>query len=503
MDKQKSFHVAAKLSVKSHIKYIPAVASFIREMAVQSGISVKAAQRLELIAEEACLNIIRHAFEGKTDCTYDVMVEKRPSQFVLAFEDQGLPFDWEKASRGESAGFGMLFMKAFTDEVRFINLGRQGKRFEFIKNFAAGEMDVSYMDEDADHKTDIEPVGKDVTLTFRLLTADDGVRLARCMYHVYGYTYKDDVYFPEKIREMVERGELVSMVAVSPDDEIVAHQGLKKEHRDARVAEISMGIVDPRFRGRGLFEKMKKLSFEYIKGTGVYGLFVEIVTIHEFSQKANHALGARETGILLGFVPKERAFVAFDRQDNRQTVVLCYTRLAAEPERRVYLPTHHQSIIKKIYDYGGFRRIVARIPDNVMNTLPENSQVDIRMVYDTGIAYLKVVQYGRDFPALIHFRLRELCLNKVDCIFMDLPLSDPATPVFCIHLEILGFFLAGVLPEVADGDILRLEYLNNVIIDPEKIVLVSEFAKELFRYVWKCYSETSMAASQPRPAPFH
>jgi hypothetical protein len=39
------------------------------------------------------------------------------------------------------------------------------------------------------------------------------------------------------IREMVENGELVSMVAVTPDGEIVAHQGLKKEHRDSRVAD--------------------------------------------------------------------------------------------------------------------------------------------------------------------------------------------------------------------------------------------------------------------------
>jgi hypothetical protein len=53
---------------------------------------------------------------------------------------------------------------------------------------------------------------------------------------------------------------------VTPDGEIVAHQGLKKEHRDSPVAEIMMGVVDPRFRGRGLFEKMKKISFEYING---------------------------------------------------------------------------------------------------------------------------------------------------------------------------------------------------------------------------------------------
>jgi hypothetical protein len=124
-----------------------------------------------------------------------------------------------------------------------------------------------------------------------------------------------------------------------------------------------------------------------------------------------------------------------------------------------------------------------------MDTLPEYSQVNVQVTYDFGVALLQVVQYGRDFPELVRFRLKELCLNKMDCIFIDLPLSDPATPLFCIHMEILGFFMVGVLPEVADGDVLRLEYLNNVIIEPEKIVLVSDFAKELFDYIWKCRSE--------------
>jgi hypothetical protein len=147
---------------------------------------------------------------------------------------------------------------------------------------------------------------------------------------------------------------------VTPDGEIVAHQGLKEEHRDSPVAEIMMGVVDPRFRGRGLFEKMKKISFEYIKETGVYGLFVEAVTVHAYSQNANRALGARETGILLGFIPKDSEFIAFGKLDSRQSAVLLYNRLSSEPERVVYLPTHHQTIIQKIYDYGDFRHSYLR-----------------------------------------------------------------------------------------------------------------------------------------------
>lgn len=165
---QKTSDSVATLSVKSHIKFVPAVVQFVREMALLNGISVDVAQRLEIIAEEACLNIIQHAFEGKEDQRYDVMIEKRPSKFILAFEDHGLPFDWEKANRGESSGFGMLFMKSFADEVRFVNLGRQGKRIELIKDHAAGEVGVPYADEAVDHSPDHEEAAKEIPLTFRL-----------------------------------------------------------------------------------------------------------------------------------------------------------------------------------------------------------------------------------------------------------------------------------------------------------------------------------------------
>lgn len=50
----------------------------------------------------------------------------------------------------------------------------------------------------------------------------------------------------------------------------------------------------------------------------------------------------------------------------------------------------------------------------------------------------------------------------------------------------LGFFFSGVIPEMFDGDFLRLRYLNNVRIDPAKVVLATEFGKELFDYIQVC-----------------
>jgi hypothetical protein len=47
----------------------------------------------------------------------------------------------------------------------------------------------------------------------------------------------------------------------------------------------------------------------------------------------------------------------------------------------------------------------------------------------------------------------------------------------------MGFFFAGILPLSAIGDALILQYLNNVVVDYDKIVLYTDLAKEIRDYV--------------------
>ena len=91
--------------------------------------------------------------------------------------------------------------------------------------------------------------------------------------------------------------------------------------------------------------------------------------------------------------------------------------------------------------------------------------------------------YGSDLPDLVRLRLRELCLRRIDWISLDLPLSHPGVRDLCAPLEALGFFFAGIIPDLADDDVLRLQYLNDVEADVESAQIASEFGQELFAYV--------------------
>ncbi len=484
---EKTENLIAKITARTNRKYVPSYTCLVREVAGILGFGDDEASKLELVTEEACLNVIDHAFAGEDGSFFHICLERRPGQLVIAIEDQGLPYDWAKVERGEGVGLGLTIMKAFLDQIRFLNLGREGKRVELIRNLPADYPETETLAAGSGPAA-VESPAEDVPLSFRLLRPEEGVDLARCFYHCYGYSYLDFVYHPEKIRELIEQGLQTSFVAVTPDGEIVAHFGLSRETVDARVAETGQAVVNPRFRGRKLFETLKEKAAEHARAEGNYGFYSESVTIHPYTQKGNLKLGASETGILLSYAPQRLSFRNIDASvQHRQTTVLFYLRLNDEPERRVYPPADHREMVEKIYRRGAFRRIVEEPAVAGAGEPSRRSSVEVRVVPDLGVAFLRVHEFGRDLRDLVRGHLRELCASRIDCIYLDLPISDHGTAAACPELEALGFSFSGIIPEMFSGDLLRLQYLNNVVVDAAETVLASQFGRELFDYVLRCH----------------
>ncbi len=490
---EKAENLIARITARTSRKFVPSYTCLVRELAGSLGFGDEDASKLELVTEEACLNVIDHAFAGDENSFFSISLEKRPGQLVIAIEDQGLPFDWEKAERGEGIGLGLTIMKAFLDQIRYLNLGREGKRVELIRNLPAEYPAAADFPDTEPCLEKAEQPATDVPLAIRLLQPDEGVDLARCFYHCYGYSYLDFVYHPEKIRELIEQDLQTSIVAVTPDGEIVGHFGISRETPESRVAETGQAVVNPRFRGRGLFETMKEKAADHARAAGFYGFYSESVTIHPYTQKGNLKLGASETGILLSYAPQRISFKNIDASvHNRQTTVLFYLRLNDEPERRVYPPACHREMVEKIYRRGAFRRIIGESPAAGTVAPSPRSSVEVRVVPDLGVAFLRVHNFGQDLRDLVRTHLRELCGNRIDCIYLDLPISDPLTSLCCPDLEGLGFSFSGIIPEICQGDVLRLQYLNNISVAAGDVVLASDFGRELFDYVLHCHEASSV-----------
>lgn len=481
----------ARITVAAKTEFLPATITYVRDIAVMLGLAGTDTGRLELVVEEACMNVIENAFEPGERGVFDIVILRRPGQIVVAVEDNGLPFDFKNIDAQKESNLGLILMKAFADEIHFLNLGRDGKRVELVKNLPYKDVDA-YLSEDEKKETlPAEPAqkDKDIAITIRLMKPDDAVSLARCVYRCYGYTYSNgDVYVPDRMRDLLESGLLISHVALNPEGEVIGHSAIRKDYPEALVVERGQAVVDPRYRGHGLLNKLLNAVVDHAREIGMYGTYSEGVTVHTFSQKAALSIGGVETGILLGFTPATMFFkkIQEGEREQRQAIVLMYTRLNDEPLRDVYPPLHHERIIRRIYEMNHYRRNIMSAADvKEQFVLPPSSEVDVSVQTDANRAFIHITQFGADLEELVKFRLKELCLRRIDCIYIDLPLSNPATQKSCANMEMLGFSFGGIIPELYDGDVLRLQYLNNVDVDPAKIQVASDFGKELLDYVIK------------------
>ncbi len=123
-----------RLKVSAKVDYLSDIVEFAGKTVIKLGLSEPESRKLQLVTEEACLNVIEHAFDPEEAGQYEVIIERPAGQVVIAVEDQGLPFDFTKFKPDDDAGLGMLLMRAFVDEIKFLNIGRGGKRVELIKH---------------------------------------------------------------------------------------------------------------------------------------------------------------------------------------------------------------------------------------------------------------------------------------------------------------------------------------------------------------------------------
>jgi anti-sigma regulatory factor (Ser/Thr protein kinase) len=480
-----SERLVAHLTVTTDAELLPAVVDFARRVAHRLGLRDKAAEHLDRTVETVCRNVIEHAFQAGEEGRYEVEVLRRPGRVVIAVEDRGLPFDYAPLRDAGSTALPEMLHHSFADEVSFINLGRGGNRVELIKHLPHADIRES-LPEDEHHRTLRSPEAPANTqLEIRMMRPEESTELSRCVYRSYGYSYDwDYVYYPDRIRELQESGLMRSCVAVTSEGEFVGHLAVRVERPDSLVGEAGQAVVDPRFRGHQLFERMKTFLAEGARERGMYGLYSEATAVHPYSQRGNLKLGAGETGFLLGYIPASVSYkeIGEDRGGRRGSVALFYMRTNPEPERAIYPPAVYREAVRRVVEHNGLVRTDKG--DSDAEILPSSRMsVDVRR--DHNLAFLRVEEPGADLHELIRLRLRELCLQRLDCIYLDLPLSHPAVGSAGARLDELGFFFGGIIPELRGGDVLRLQYLNEVEIRPEDVCSASDFGQELVNLIFE------------------
>ncbi len=130
------------LSVNSQVEHLPEIAEFVEQAARSCGLNEDQIYDVQMAVDEACTNVIQHAYHGRTDGTIDITCEQRGKEFVVVIQDFGEPFDPKKVakprtrdplSRRNIGGLGIFFMHKMMDRVNFDFSSGHGNRLTMVK----------------------------------------------------------------------------------------------------------------------------------------------------------------------------------------------------------------------------------------------------------------------------------------------------------------------------------------------------------------------------------
>lgn len=132
------------LVVPGRFERLTEISAFVTQAARQAGLNDDEVFHVEMAVDEACSNIIEHAYAaraGDIDLTCQCAA---PGQLEVVIRDSGQPFvpddaaspaaqpptDLDEINEG---GLGLYFIRKLMDEVRFEFVAGQGNRLTMIK----------------------------------------------------------------------------------------------------------------------------------------------------------------------------------------------------------------------------------------------------------------------------------------------------------------------------------------------------------------------------------
>lgn len=117
-----------ELVISSDLANLPRVLDFVRARCIAAGLSDDAVFACELATDEACTNVIEHAYLGRRSGEIRITCYLNGDHFVVRLHDHGQPFDPAQVaaptlsgslSERDVGGLGLHFMRSLMDEVRF------------------------------------------------------------------------------------------------------------------------------------------------------------------------------------------------------------------------------------------------------------------------------------------------------------------------------------------------------------------------------------------------
>ncbi|MBN1446757.1 MAG: ATP-binding protein [Bacteroidetes bacterium] len=121
--------------------------TFVSDAARRFGFSENEVGKIELAIDEACTNIIKHAYKFNPDGIIEIRISSQkgdssPTKFVVDIYDSGISFDSSKYTAPDMkeyfkklrhGGLGIVLMKKLMDEVEYGHMSGQQNSIRLVK----------------------------------------------------------------------------------------------------------------------------------------------------------------------------------------------------------------------------------------------------------------------------------------------------------------------------------------------------------------------------------
>lgn len=135
-----------ELIVKSRTENLSGIRDFIASAAKSSGIIQDDVENIMLAVDEACSNIIKHAYKWDPEGEIKINLELTNGMFTVIIQDKGVSFepdlipepDLQKYYRqNRVGGLGMYLMKSLMDDVKYISVPGKHNKVYLTKNITS------------------------------------------------------------------------------------------------------------------------------------------------------------------------------------------------------------------------------------------------------------------------------------------------------------------------------------------------------------------------------
>lgn len=333
-------------------------------------------------------------------------------------------------------------------------------------------------------RQDVERVDDDRVdlLEFRPARPDDAEAIVECVYRCYGYTYPTPAFYqPDAIARMMTDGSLHSCVAVEPEGAVVGHAAFIYSDAMGRTPEAGVLLVDPRYRGHRIAERLAELRRGIAIDARVPGFWLECVTNHPASQREVLSQGGTAVGLLVAVDPPDFAMSGFDHSaDERMSLLPMIVPLTDHHAGTVHVPASLVEPLSRCADEAGLSRT---IDDTVMQ--PNGLTVlRVRLDVPLAVAHILVDRIGPDAEERIHAEVDALVEAQPHSVHVDVPLFDPAAGWLLDRLLDHGYVWASWLPGAREeGDVLRVQQVNSAAVDGASIQCASDHGRWLCDWI--------------------